>query len=121
MMVEPGNLKFADYCLWFEVNFELETITLNCFSRRFPLDPFPIEIALVEVAAAIINRLFCAYAVYADNKAIIRRGFDKGAMFSRFQCSRFLYFSMLPFLIHILFSREKPAYLLKHCISRVVP
>jgi hypothetical protein len=32
-----------------------------------------------------------------------------------------LYFPMILFLIHIPFSREKPAYLLKHCIPRLVP
>jgi len=103
-MVFYYNLKFRDF-----------------FSRRFPFDPFPIDIALVEVTAAIIDRLFCAYAVYTDDKAIIRGRFDKGAKFSRFQCSRFLYFPMILFLIHIPFSREKPAYLLKHCIPRLVP
>jgi hypothetical protein len=91
------------------------------FSRRFPFDPFPIDIALFEVPAAIIDRFFSAEAVYADDKAIPRSGFDEGAAFSRFLRSRFLYFPMLPFLLHILFSRWKPAFILKNCISRVVP
>jgi hypothetical protein len=70
------------------------------------LDPSLVNLALFKVQAAIIDRFFSTDAVYSDYKAIIGRGFDKGAMFSRFQYSRLLYFFMLPFLVHILFFED---------------
>jgi hypothetical protein len=71
----------------------------------FPFNPSPENLALFKFPAAIMNRLFGAEAVYADDKAIIGWGVDKGAMFSSCQYSRFFYVPMLPFVAHILFFR----------------
>jgi hypothetical protein len=96
--------------------------TWDCFSRRFPFNPSPENLALFKVPAAIMNSLFSAEAVYADNKAIIRRGFDKGAnVFPASNAAGSFTSLCSPFWLILLLLSWTPVILLNNYMSRVVP